>query len=308
MVAYIDLIILLNWCFDSLLLYWTSILLKRKTSFRRIVLGGGIGSILILFFFSPFYNWANSVFVKILFSLLMIFITFGFYRLKTFLKASAMFYFITFLTGGILLGFHFLFSFEFLAADTTYFYTPKSYGDPVSWLFVLGGFPAAWIYSKRIFGEMEMTNLLHEGILNVEIKIKDCFLTCTGFIDTGNQLYEPITNTPVMILSVSQLQERIPKDVMELLQETISSNNISKSIHSSWGERMHIIPYKVLGMDQQLLIAFRPDWIQLSIGDRRGRIHRGLVALTLQTVSHDETYNCIVHPRMAASIQARDAS
>ncbi|WP_042349014.1 sigma-E processing peptidase SpoIIGA [Bacillus massiliigorillae] len=308
MVAYIDLIILLNWCFDCLLLYWTSILLKRKIAFRRIVLGGAIGSVLILFFFSPFYNLANSVLIKIFFSLFMIFATFGFYRLKTFLKASAMFYFITFLTGGILLGVHFLFSFKFLAADTNLFFATKSYGDPVSWLFVVGGFPTAWMYSKRIFGEMEMTNLLHDGIVNVEIKIKDCFLSCAGLIDTGNQLYEPITNTPVMILSVAQCQERIPKDVLELLQENISSTNISKSIHSSWGERMHIIPYKVLGVEQQLLIAFRPDWIQLSLGDKRGRVHKGLVALTLQTVSHDGAYNCIVHPHMASSLQARDVS
>lgn len=307
-VAYLDLIILLNWCFDSLLLYWTSILLKRKISFKRIFLGGGIGSILILFYFSPYEYIANSVFVKLFVSWMMILATFGFYRIKTFMKASAMFYFITFLTGGILIGLHYLFSFEIQGPGYANYFTMKSYGDPVSWLFVIVGFPATWIYARKIFADWEMDHILHDGLVDVQIKMKDSLLTCRGFIDTGNQLYEPITNAPVMIVSVHHLQDVIPVDVWQLLMKTVDSDFLSDSLDCSWGERLRVIPYKVIGVEQQLMIAFRPDWIQLSIGDRRGLIHKGLVAMTLQTVSHDETYNCIVHPRMAHSLQSKVVS
>ncbi len=306
--AYIDVLILLNWCFDCLLLYWTSILLKRKVAFRRIIFGGGIGAIFILLFFSPFYNLANSVLFKIFVSLCMVFITFGFIRLKTFLRASVMFYLITFLSGGILLGVHFLFSYELLAATKSSIYVSKSYGDPVSWLFVVGGFPMAWVYSKRVFIEMETTNQLHESIVDVEIKIKEHYLLCHGLVDTGNQLYEPITNTPVMILSAAHLLDSLPPDVAALLQEPVHLVSLVDHTQSSWGDRLRVIPYKVLGVDQQLMIAFRPDWIQISDGRKQGRIHKGLVAFTLQTLAHDGSYSAIVHPRMAASLQARDAS
>lgn len=308
MVAYIDLIILLNWCFDCLLLYWTSILLKKKVAFIRIVIGGFIGSLLILLSFSPFYNLANSVLIKILVSLFMVLLTFGYHRMKLFLKACFLFYLITFLTGGILIGVHFLFSYKFLSVNTGMFYVTKSYGDPVSWLFVMIGFPATWLYAKKVFSDLEMTQVLHDGIVDVKIKIKDHLFNCVGFVDTGNQLYEPFTNTPVMILSTARFRNDIPIDIMNLLTETLHSDHFSKYAQCSWGERLRIIPYKVVGTEQQLMLAFRPDWIQLSYGETEGLIQKGLVAFTLQNLSHDDTYDCIVHPRMLVSLQKSNAS
>lgn len=308
LIAYIDLIILLNWCFDCLLLYWTSLILKKKVKHLRIIIGGFIGSLLIVLSFSPYYNLANSVVIKIVVSLVMVIVAFGYHRLKIYFKACLLFYFVTFLSGGILLGVHFLFSYKFIAEDTGIFYVTKSYGDPVSWLFIMIGFPAAWIYSKKVFTELEATNMLQEGIVQVSIKIKDYFVECSGLIDTGNQLYEPFTNTPVMILSAVQFLEDIPADVSKLLHTSLNNDNLSIYSQCTWGERLRIIPYKVVGQEQQVLIAFRPDWIVITQGTKKGRVHKGLVAFTLQTLSHDKTYDCIVHPRMVVSLQEYSAS
>ncbi|MGM9928944.1 MAG: sigma-E processing peptidase SpoIIGA [Bacillus sp. (in: firmicutes)] len=307
-VAYIDMILLLNFGFDGLLLYWTSLLLKKKVKYFRIALGGMIGSLFILLSFSPYYYLTNSVIAKIVVSLFMIVVVFGFHRLKIFLKACLLFYFVTFLTGGILLGIHFLFSYKFLAADTGFFYATKSYGDPVSWLFVMIGFPAAWIYSKKAFAEMEMTNVLHDGIVDVCIQIKEATLVCRGFIDTGNQLYEPFTNTPVMILSIRNVQEDIPDDVADLLNQPLNNELLSKCTESSWGDRLRVIPYKVVGSEQQLILAFRPDCIQITHDGKTGIVQRGLVAMTSQTLSHDGTYESIIHPRMVLNMHNQTAS
>ena len=99
MVAYLDLIILLNWLFDCLLLYWSSLLIKRKVSLIRIVFGGAIGALFIAISFTSFYTLTNSVLAKLVVSLIMIFITFGYKRMKVYAKACLTFYFVTFLTG-----------------------------------------------------------------------------------------------------------------------------------------------------------------------------------------------------------------
>ncbi|WP_019242395.1 MULTISPECIES: sigma-E processing peptidase SpoIIGA [Bacillus] len=308
MVAYLDLIVLLNGCFDCLLLYWTSILLKRKVTYKRIFLGGLLGSLLIVFSFSPYYYLGNSVIVKILCSLLMVWIVFGYVRLKLFLKSVLTFYMITFLSGGILIGIHFLFAYKFIAEDTGFFYTTKSYGDPVSWLFVMIGFPLAWIYSKKVFSDMEMDQVLHKEIVDVMIKIKDHTISCKGLIDTGNALYEPITNIPVMIFSISNFLKEIPEDVVKLVIDSASEEFLSSHLYCSWGERLRVIPYKVVGNEQQLMVAFRPDWIQIVQGNQKGLVEKGLVGLTLQTLSHDGQYHCIVHPRMMISLQNQNVS
>ncbi|WP_050614696.1 sigma-E processing peptidase SpoIIGA [Bacillus testis] len=303
MVAYVDLIILLNWFFDCLLLYWASLLLKRKVSYIRIGVGGLAGAALILLAFSPFYEVANLVIVKIGVSFLMVLLVFGYKRWSLFLKALSLLYFVTFLSGGILLGTHYLFSYQFIAPDSYVFYGPKSYGDPVSWLFVMIGFPAGWLYSRKVFTGLEVTNMMAESMMDVKIRIKDRLLVCRGLIDTGNQLYEPITNAPVMIASAISLRSQLPQDVLELIEKAGEAGDLSLASQSAWGARVRIIPYKVVGKDQQLLIAFRPDWIELSSASVTGKVTKGLVAFTMQTLSHDDCYHSIIHPRMLIELQ-----
>ena len=299
LVAYLDLILLLNWLFDCLLLYWTSILLKRKPKPVRLALAGLVGALFVLVSFTSFSHLANSVWLKLTVSIIMVFIAFGFLRLKMFMKTCLLFYFVTFLTGGILMGIHFLFTYQLVASPSNgLFYAPKSYGDPVSWLFVMIGFPCAWLYAKRVFDEMESSFVLHTGIVDVVIKMKEYSFACKGLIDTGNQLYEPITNNPVMILSISSQTDNIPDDVLQLLNEPVKTEKLSDYMESSWGERLRVIPYKVVGQEQQLMLAFRPDSIHISADEKAGYVQKGIVALSVQTLSHDGMYECIVHPRM----------
>ena len=303
LVAYLDLILLLNWLFDCLLLYWTSILLKRKQKVIRMAIAGLGGALFVLIPFTSFSSLANSVLLKLAVSVAMVLITFGFQRLKTFVKTCLTFYFVTFLTGGILMGIHYLFSYQLVASPNIgLFYVTKSYGDPVSWLFVMIGFPCAWLYAKKVFDELESSVVLYKGIVDVVIKMRGYSFVCKGLIDTGNQLYEPITNNPVMILSISAQTNNIPADVLQLLNEPVKAERLSDYMKSSWGERLRIIPYKVVGKEQQLMIAFRPDYIHISSEEKAGYVQKGIVAITLQTLSHDGTYECIVHPRMMVSI------
>ncbi|MDQ0879669.1 sigma-E processing peptidase SpoIIGA [Peribacillus sp. V2I11] len=48
MTLYLDVIWLLNWLFDCLLLYWTAIILKRRVALWRVCIGGLIGSFIIV--------------------------------------------------------------------------------------------------------------------------------------------------------------------------------------------------------------------------------------------------------------------
>jgi len=303
LVAYLDLILLLNWLFDCLLLYWTSILLKRKQNIVRIAIAGLGGALFVLISFTSFSYLANSILLKLAVSVAMVLIVFGFQRLKTFVKTCLTFYLVTFLTGGFLMGIHFLFSYQLVASPNTgLFYVTKSYGDPVSWLFIMIGFPCAWLYAKKVFDELESSVVLYKGIVDVVIKVRECSFECKGLIDTGNQLYEPITNNPVMILSISSQTDNVPADVLQLLRGPIKVEQLSDYMKSSWGERLRIIPYKVVGKEQQLMIAFRPDCIHISTDEKAGYVQKGIVAITLQTLSHDGTYECIVHPRMMVSL------
>ena len=72
MVIYLDVIWLLNLLVDSMILWMTSLILKRTVKWWRILIGGFIGSIIIFLPLTPIGYLAGNVFVKLSFSLVMV--------------------------------------------------------------------------------------------------------------------------------------------------------------------------------------------------------------------------------------------
>ncbi|WP_158555892.1 sigma-E processing peptidase SpoIIGA [Peribacillus glennii] len=308
MTLYLDVIWLLNWLFDCLLLYWTAILLKKRTKAWRIVLAGLVGSSIILFAFTPYYFLADNVLIKLLISVFMVAAAFGFIRLKVFLKKLASLYLVTFLSGGILLGLHYLFEFKIHSLHPGMAAGINKFGDPVSWTFVIIGFPLAWQFSKRAFAGIEMAKLTYEQLARVFIKIEGFECSMDGLVDSGNQLYDPISRSPVMIVSIEGINKgAIPSDVLDLIGNPDSILQ-QESFQYSWSNRMRIVPAKVVGNDHQLLTAIKPDWIKICHDGKEYEVHSGLISFTIQKLSSDRSYDCIIHPKMLTGTHAESAS
>ncbi len=308
MTVYVDIIWLLNWLFDSLLLYWTSIILKQRVAFWRLLAGGLLGSMLILLAFTSYSAWVDNIFIKFLISIFMVMTVFGFIRLKVFLKSLMTLYFITFLSGGILLGLHYFFSFQVADMATSTQMGINRFGDPMSWFFVIVGFPLAWQYSKRTLDGMEMTKLHYDQLVRVRLEIGDFKAEFQGLIDSGNQLYDPISKSPVMIVSIVGRESEIPADMLPLFENPDKLLQQEEVMEYTWADRIRVIPYKVIGQNHQLLTAIKPDVLQIQHNGKEYKVSRGLISFTMQQLSADGTYQCIVHPKMLTGVSVQSAS
>ena len=85
MKIYVDVILFINFSFDLLLLLCTSISLKRNTKFYKLMLGAFVGSLSILFLFMDI-NSFELFLLKVIVSILMVLISFGFKDIKYFSK------------------------------------------------------------------------------------------------------------------------------------------------------------------------------------------------------------------------------
>ena len=224
------------------------------------------------------------------------------------MKNLASLYFVTFLSGGILLGLHYLFEFNVLSGQQTMYKGINQFGDPVSWIFVIVGFPLAWQFSSKTLETIEMTKINHQQLVKVTVKIDDFTCSVAGFIDSGNHLYDPISQSPVMILSLNGRENMIPKDMVALFENPDILLNDVRDIHYSWADRLRIIPSKVVGNDQQLLTAIKSDWIEIIQNKDIFRLKTGLVSFTFQKLSADEKFECIVHPKMVTGIPVQAVS
>ena len=298
MIVYLDVIWALNLLFDSLLLYLTAIFLKRSIRLWRLLAGGFIGSLIILLSFTPLNVYSSHPISKLICSIVMVLIAFGYKRFAFFLKALMTLYVSTFLIGGALMGAHYFIQYNPMLTTKILMSSVKGFGDPISWLFVLIGFPVAWHFSRKNVESMEMTKIQFEQIVNVRLNIEGENMIFKGLVDSGNQVYDPLSKLPVMFVSIKNQLEAIPESIKKLAADPEPLIMGSQQIPDEWQNRLRIVPFRVVGKDHQLIVAIQPDLILI---EHKGTVYfcdKGLVSFTLQELSADNAFQCIVHPKM----------
>jgi stage II sporulation protein GA (sporulation sigma-E factor processing peptidase) len=168
-------------------------------------------------------------------------------------------------------------------------------------LFVVLGFPLAWHFSKGNFDKLETRKIQYEQLVTIEIHLNEESYTFKGLIDSGNQLYDPISKAPVMFVSIRNRLEEFPIELITITEKSEQIIMGTESISTEWENRMRIIPYKVMGKDHQLIIALKPEQIIINQQEEIIKVGKGLVSFTTQQLSSDDAFECIVHPKMISN-------
>jgi stage II sporulation protein GA (sporulation sigma-E factor processing peptidase) len=306
--VYLDVIWALNLLFDSLLLYLSAIFLKRQIRIWRIIAGGFIGSLIIVLSFTPIHTYSNHPISKLLFSVFMVLIVFGYKRLSFFIKALMTLYVTTFLIGGALIGAHYFVQFDSEMSTKVMIASVTGFGDPISWLFVLLGFPIAWHFSKRNIESMEMTKIQFDQIVNVTLKINTESFTIKGLVDSGNQLYDPLSKLPVMFVSIKNMLEGMAEPIIKMAADPETLILGDQQFPDDWQNKLRIVPCRVVGQEHQLIVAVKPDTIIIETKGETYLCDKGLVSFTMQQLSADDAFQCIVHPKMLTGPKQHDDS
>lgn len=281
-----------------MLLWLTAIFLKRNVKAWRLLLAGVAGSVIILLSVTPLAGLSSRPLTKLCLSVCMILIAFGYKRFKMFLSSLLTFYFVTFLMGGTLIGIHYFLAFD-MDLETAYFLeSVKGFGDPISWLFVMFAFPAAWFFSRKRMEDMTVSSVEYSVLADVSIGLNGLHFRLKGLIDSGNQLYDPISKSPVMIVSIHTIKEALPKEIVQLSADANHSLEAVSDLPDQWREKMRLVPAKTLGTNNQLLCAFKPESLVILVNDHEKIPKKALVVFTDQHLSSDGKFECIVHPLM----------
>lgn len=305
---YLDVIWLLNFFFDALLLLLTAMILKRTIVKWRILVGAFIGSLLVLLVVSPFAAIGSHPITKLFFSILIVGVAFGYKRFRYFLQGLLTFYFATFMIGGGMIGVYYFLEFDVQVFDGTILTQSTGYGNPISWGFVLLGFPILWYFSKNRIQDIETKQVFYDQIVAVKLEIDDVTLHLKGLVDSGNQLFDPITKSPVMILDVTKYEEFFPETLIKQSKNIELLTNDTSTESHKWESRVRLIPYRGVGQEHQFLLAVKPDQIIIYQGNEEIIVKKGLVAFNHTTLSTDGEYDCIVHPKMIISSTIQTAS
>ncbi len=177
MKVYIELVFIVNYLIDFMILYGTKRLLKINKSNIRLLFGSSVGTLSTFILFVNISNLELYI-LKILLSIIIILISFG--KNNIFVN-TFYFYLISIIIGGIL----YLFD---LTSNLYFNYLLLILFSPV----------IIYILIKEL--NKHRLNINDKYI--VEITLGKKIYKLEGFIDTGNRLISPIKKEPVILVNI----------------------------------------------------------------------------------------------------------
>lgn len=219
MKIYLDILFLINFFFDFLLLLVVSILLKRNVKFRRLVIGGIIGGFSIFLLFIK-VNSIELFILKFIISVVMINVTFSFKNLNYTIKNISFLYLISIILGGFLYFINLQFSYK---QEGLVFYH-NGFSPNIIMMIILSPF-ILYYYIKQ-HHLLEKKYSLHYKV-NIYLK-NNQLLKLNGFLDTGNRLYDPYLHRPIVMIDSKVLKNYPINEYILVEANTISHKSFIK--------------------------------------------------------------------------------
>ena len=225
MEMYIDLFFIFNVIMDYIIIMSTSILLKRRTSYIRMILSSLIGGISSLVLFTSL----NKIVIEIVSIVIMVLISFGYKGIRYLINNILYMYILSTLLGGII----YLFN---IKVSNSMFLTYL--------IIIVISIEIMILYIK----ENKKMRSIYNNYYRVDIYFKDREkLSLIGFVDTGNNLYDPYKKRPVIIVHNKYIKE--DKYIL-VPYHTINGNGLLKCI------KPDIIFIDDIGYKGNVLIGF----------------------------------------------------
>ena len=190
MKVYLDLVMILNFFIDFILLLTVSIVLKRKVNIKRIILGAFLGGISILFLFFNINSFLLFIF-KLIISILMVIITFKYENIKYTLINILYLY----ITSIILGGFLYLLIIEFSYKQVGIIFINN--GLSINFIILIIISPVIlYIYIKQ----NKLLKYTYSNYYDVELIKNNKSYKYIGYMDSGNVLVDSLTNKKVILI------------------------------------------------------------------------------------------------------------
>ena len=194
-----------NVIMDYIIIKSTNILLKRRTNHIRMILSSLIGGISSLVLFTSL----NKIVIEIVSIVIMVLISFGYKGIRYLINNILYMYVLSTLLGGII----YLFN---IKVSNSMFLTYL--------IIIVISIEIMILYIK----ENKKMRSIYNNYYKVDIYFKDRKkLSLIGFVDTGNNLYDPYKKRPVIIVHNKYIKE--DKYIL-VPYHTINGNGLLKCI------------------------------------------------------------------------------
>lgn len=291
MYIYGDVVIVLNFIMNSLILLLSAYIAGREFRWGGVWAAALLGSFYALGEILPRLALFYTLPAKLAIAAAMVYLTFGYKTARAFGLITAIFFIVSFILGGAVIGWF-------------YFWQDKALGEnrlTPDFIILTGGvFLAAvliflagrWI-SDQVFRR--------KNSYLFTVRYRDREFTGAGFLDTGNSLYSPVGRRPVILLTKEACLQVLPDNIADYFKKNTQDNwigNLADCQDEKWLSSVEIIPYMAVGSND-VLLGFRPD--QVVIFDKEGKVlssSQVVVAITNMIFNENGDCSALLHPAL----------
>lgn len=227
MEVYLDLLILLNFLVDFLLILGTNRLSGHSIGFKRAVPAAVLGGLYAGACILPGFAFLGSLLWRLVSLALMSVIAFGFSQSG--LRRGVLFVFLSMALGGIAMGL----------------------GSGGFWSLVLSAVGVCFLCLAGFRGRAS-----EQHYVPIAIRHGGQTVTLTALVDTGNTLRDPVSGKPVLVVDAAVAARLLPLSREQLTHpiETLASAKLPG---------LRLIPYTAVGQNAGLLLAIRADRVEV---------------------------------------------
>ena len=283
-VVYIDVLFVLNFIINYLLLFASARLSGAACSRLRCALAAGAGAAYATAAFLNAGSILGALWFKLLVACAMVAITFGVRDMRRLLRLFLIFCGLSFAFGG--------------CAFAVMWLTHGAQGNfdvrhgvmyiklPLGVL--LASSALCYLIFSLVF-RRSATGAAQREIYAVTLAYGGREIAFHALLDSGNTLCDPLTNHPVMIVEYETVRDVLPDGVRRVLDSCTEEQLPMILPQLPPHMRFQLIPYKTVGRELALLLAFRPDRVEIAQRVRRNM----LAAICMQKISDGGAYHAL---------------
>lgn len=128
-------------------------------------------------------------------------------------------------------------------------------------------------------------------LCNISIVFEQGKVDINAIVDTGNFLKEPLTGKPVIIVEKNVLENVIPANILEDMQDII---NGTKEIEDKYMSKIRLIPFSALGIENGLLLGIKPENFYINYQGKILENKNIIVGIYNKKLSRNNKYNALV--------------
>lgn len=258
MVVFLDVLLLENFLVNIFILRTTVQTIRKKTSTKRLIIAAIVGSSYVIALVIPWLEFLTVTPFKILMAMVMIVIAIGYKDVGALVKGTVIFIVYSMFLAGI--------AFYIAIQDNPNLdYSAVIY--KFSYKNIILSLMALYLVVNKIVMYVKERKQVMSYIYDIEICIDGIKTTVKAFLDTGNELKEPATNLPVII---------VERDIFMM----VNLNN----------HNLYSIPYSVVSGYAGNLIGIKPDGIKIKI-DGNLKEEKVILAFCDEKLSKHNDYN-----------------